>query len=85
MNSLNRILIIQTAFIGDVILATALIETVAKLQPKSQIDVLVRKGNEALLANNPHINNVLVWNKQHQKNKNLFSLIKKCDPPAMMP
>lgn len=72
---LNRILIIQTAFIGDVILATALIESVAKLQPSAQLDVLVRKGNEALLHNNPHVYNLLIWDKQKQKNKNLFTLI----------
>lgn len=75
--NLNRILIIQTAFIGDVILATALIEAVAKLQPNAQLDVLVRKGNQALLANNPHINELLIWNKQEHKNKHLFQIIRK--------
>jgi len=37
---------------------------------------MVRKGNEALLAGHPFLNNVLVWDKQQQKLKNLFRLIR---------
>jgi len=75
---LKKILIIQTAFIGDVILATSLIETLHKhaIQP-CLIDILVRKGNESLLVNHPFVNEVIVWNKKEKKYKNLFSVIKK--------
>lgn len=68
------ILIIQTAFIGDVVLATALVEKLHTYFPEQPIDFLVRKGNESLLSNNPYIRNVLVWNKKAHKYKNLFSL-----------
>ena len=44
----KNILFIQTAFIGDAILASAVIESWAKHLPDSNIDLLVRKGNEAL-------------------------------------
>lgn len=71
-----KILIIQTAFIGDVILATALIEKLAIAQQGSQIDVLVRKGNEVLLANNPHINRVIVFDKKNNKYGNLIKVIR---------
>ncbi|MDX1349211.1 MAG: glycosyltransferase family 9 protein, partial [Putridiphycobacter sp.] len=71
---MKRILIIQTAFIGDVILATALVEKLHDYFPNSEIDFLVRKGNQALLKNNPHINQVLVWEKGKKKFKHLFSL-----------
>ena len=37
---------------------------------------MVRKGNEALLAGHPFLNNVLVWDKKQQKLKNLFRLIR---------
>ncbi|MEI2749648.1 MAG: hypothetical protein V9E88_12920 [Ferruginibacter sp.] len=37
-----------------------------------KIDFLVRKGNESLLKNNPHINEVLIWDKKNNKTKNLF-------------
>jgi heptosyltransferase-2 len=72
----RKILIIQTAFIGDVILATSLIEKIHEHLPKAQIDILVRKGNEALLLNNPYINEVFIWNKQIGKYKHLYQLLK---------
>jgi heptosyltransferase-2 len=67
-------LIIQTAFIGDVILATALVEKLRKHYPDSSIDFLLRKGNEALLIDNPNIREVIVWDKKKGKIKNLFKL-----------
>jgi len=72
----RHILIIQTAFIGDAILATALVESMANYKPGLKIDILVRKGNEGLLTNNPHINRILIWNKTQHKYKNLFTLLK---------
>ena len=64
---LNKILIIQTAFIGDVILATSLVEKLHQFYPEAQIDFLLRKGNEGLLANHPVINNLLIWDKKDKK------------------
>ncbi|MBP6431615.1 MAG: glycosyltransferase family 9 protein [Ferruginibacter sp.] len=72
---MQKILIIQTAFIGDVVLATAMIEKIKIFHPTAMVDVLVRKGNESLLQNNPHINQVLVWNKKENKLKNLFNIL----------
>lgn len=74
---MQRILIIQTAFIGDVVLATALIEKLAASIPDVKIDFLVRKGNEALLANNPHLNEIIIWNKKEKKYANLLAIYKK--------
>jgi heptosyltransferase-2 len=71
------ILIIQTAFIGDVVLATSLIEKLHAYFPDQPIDFLVRKGNEPLLENNPFLRSVIIWDKKKSKNKNLFRLIKK--------
>ncbi len=73
---MKKILIIQTAFIGDVILATALVEKLQAFYPTAAIDFLVRKGNETLLLNNPKLNRVLVWDKKHNKLSNLFKIIK---------
>jgi heptosyltransferase-2 len=73
---MQKILVIQTAFIGDVVLATAVVEKLAQYFPGGQIDFLVRKGNESLLANNPHINHILIWNKKENKIPNLFKVIR---------
>jgi ADP-heptose:LPS heptosyltransferase len=73
---LKRFLIIQTAFIGDVILATPVISELKRIYPDAFIDVLVRKGNEAILANNPHLHAVYTFNKKEGKLSSIFKLIK---------
>ena len=71
----KKILIVQTAFIGDVVLATPLIEKLNSYFPAAQLDFLLRKGNENLLENHPHLNRIFVWDKKKGKLKNLFSII----------
>lgn len=72
---MKRILIIQTAFIGDVILATSLIESTKLAYPNAQIDFLLRAGNESLLTDNPHIHEILIWNKKSAKVRGLIKLL----------
>lgn len=74
MEPLRSILVIQTAFIGDVILATSVVETLHKKFPAAQIDFLLRKGNESLLENHPYLREVIVFDKS-KKFKNLLALI----------
>ncbi len=73
---MKKFLIIQTAFIGDVILATPLIENLIEKFPDSKIDFLLKKGNESLLFNNPGLNQVFVFDKS-KKIKSLTGIIKK--------
>ena len=70
-------LIIQTAFIGDVVLATALIEKLHQYYTNASIDFLLRKGNEGLLKAHPYLREVLIWEKKKDKQKNLFGLLRK--------
>lgn len=71
-----RFLIIQTAFLGDVVLATPVIERLRKFYPEDTIDFLVRKGNESLLKGHPLIDELLVWNKQERKMRNLWGMMR---------
>src|SRR5450432_2506097 len=68
-------LIIQTAFIGDVVLATGIIEKLHAYFPEAQIDFLLRKGNESLLQDHPYLHEVLVWDKKAGKIKDLRRLL----------
>lgn len=70
-----KFLIIQTAFIGDVVLATPLAEKLRRFFPDAAIDFLLRKGNEKLLAGHPHIRQVLIWDKKQGKYKGMIGLI----------
>lgn len=72
---MKRILLIQTAFIGDVILATALIEELHILYPDAKIDILLRKGAEGLFAGHPFIGDVLVLDKSRSKWTQLWKLL----------
>ena len=76
MLALKKFLIIQTAFIGDVVLATGIVEKLHSFFPDAQIDFLLRKGNEGLLKDYPFLHNVRVWDKKNGKNKNLLRIIK---------
>ena len=71
--NLNRILVIQTAFLGDVILASPVWENLHARYPNAQIDVVVKKGNESLLTAHPFLHQVFIFDK-NQKVKNLWNL-----------
>jgi lipopolysaccharide heptosyltransferase II len=71
----KKFLIIQTAFTGDVILATALLESLHASFPDARIDVLVRKGNDHLFTNHPFLTRVLTWDKRREKYKGLSRLL----------
>ncbi len=75
MENLNKILVVQTASIGDVILTTSILEKLHETYPEAQIDVLLKKGNEPLFYKHPFITNVFVWNKKEKKYRNLLDLI----------
>ncbi|HMX95777.1 MAG: glycosyltransferase family 9 protein [Bacteroidetes bacterium] len=72
---MHKILIVQTAYIGDVILATGLIESIHQAFPEAQIDFVLRKGNESLLKNHPFVNKLYIWDKKKNKFSNLIKLI----------
>ena len=54
-------LVIQTSFLGDVILTTPLI---AELAHRGPVDVLVTPTGATALANNPHIRSVIPYDKR---------------------
>ncbi len=71
-----KFLVIQTAFIGDVILATGVLEKLHQSFPASEIDILVKKGNEQLFPGHPFLKKVLTFDKKKKKRKELFRLIR---------
>ena len=72
---MKKILIIQTAFLGDCILASSILETLHKVFKNAKIDLLLRKGNENVYLNHPFLNNLYIWDKKKNKYKNLFKII----------
>lgn len=72
---MQKVLVIQTAFIGDVVLASALLESLHQAFPAAELDILVRKGNESLFKGHPFIHATLVWDKQKAKYKHLWQML----------
>jgi heptosyltransferase-2 len=72
---IKRILVIQTASIGDVVLATPVVEKLKDFYPDAKIDFLVKNGIQSLLTSHPKIKRVLVWDKSTDKYKHLKQLI----------
>ncbi|MDD5225385.1 MAG: glycosyltransferase family 9 protein [bacterium] len=58
-----RILIIRFSSLGDVVLATAAVETIFRNVPGAGIDFAVREEYADLLKGDPRIRNLFVWKK----------------------
>ena len=70
----SKVLIIQTAFLGDVVLATAMVNAIKIQFPESRVDLLVKKGNEGLVTEHPQLSEVLVLDKE-RKWRSIFKMI----------
>ncbi len=69
---MSKILVVHTAFVGDVILTTPLIRAIKSQFPHHLIDVLVIPQTASVLANNPYINKIVCFDKRKNKLKSFF-------------
>jgi heptosyltransferase II len=72
----RSIVIIQTAFLGDVILSTPLIRAVQELFPLADVDVVVIPETAAVLKNSPYIRKVYTFDKRADKTSAFFRMIR---------
>ncbi|MBS1518919.1 MAG: glycosyltransferase family 9 protein [Bacteroidetes bacterium] len=72
-----KILIIQTAFLGDVVLTLPLIQEIKKNIPASEIDFLCIPATSDILKNNPYINELIPYDKKNSGIRGLFDLVSK--------
>ena len=75
MSKINKILLIQTAFIGDVILTTPMIEAIMKKLPAAEIDFLTIPASQNIIKTNPNLRDVIIFDKKG-KDKGLSGLLK---------
>lgn len=68
----EKILILQTAFLGDLILSTSFFHAVRIAYPEAEIHVVCNAGTENVLTSNQDINLVIPFDKKKIK-RNLFS------------
>ena len=60
-----KILIIQTAFLGDVILTLPLVQTIRNHLQQAVIDFLCIPGTADVLKNHPGINQIIIYDKKN--------------------
>ncbi|MEX2190633.1 MAG: lipopolysaccharide heptosyltransferase II, partial [Bacteroidota bacterium] len=63
MRPIKRILVIQTAFIGDVILTLPLVQALQGFFAQSAIDIVVVPRSADVCSNHPSISNVITFDK----------------------
>ena len=69
--SVQRVLVIKSRNIGDVLLTGPLISTLRALYPNAEIDALVKAGTEEMLLDHPHLNRVHTYPRQYEEESNL--------------
>lgn len=74
----KKILVIQTAFIGDAILTLPMIQKLKEKFPDSNIDVVCIPSTKEIFEASPSVNEVIILDKRnkHRSLKGLFSFIK---------
>lgn len=60
----RRVLLLRFDKIGDMVLATGIIEAIVRAQPTVVVDVLASPGNAAVLDGNPHVKGVITIKKK---------------------
>ena len=74
-----RILIIHTAFIGDIVLSTPLIKKLRDTYPKAEITYLTTPVGASILRNNPYLTHIIEYDKrgEHKGIKGFWAMTKK--------
>jgi ADP-heptose:LPS heptosyltransferase len=60
----HRVLYLRYDRIGDMILATGIIEAIVRAHPSVTVDVLASPANAGVLEGNPHVGQVVLFEKQ---------------------
>ena len=74
MNNYNNILIIQTAYAGDVILTLPMVQVLKKSYPEAEISFLCIPSTKNLVENSIFIKEIIVYDKRG-KQKGLFKFL----------
>ncbi len=76
MNEPRRIFLIQTAYIGDVVLSTPLPHALRDVYPTAEIDILLIPETEIVYRYSPYIHKILVFDKRKGLPRKLWSFFR---------
>lgn len=64
MKAPKRIFLIQTAFLGDVILSTNLPRAIKEIYPGAELDLVLIPSTRVIFAHDPHVNRIWIFDKR---------------------
>jgi heptosyltransferase-3 len=74
LQNIRRLAVFKLRHIGDVLMITPALRALRETFPGARITVVVNSGTEAMLAGNPHLDEVLVYERHYGKGRgSLFS------------
>jgi lipopolysaccharide heptosyltransferase II len=65
---IRRILIVRVDLLGDVVLSTPAVRALRRAYPRAKIDMLTQAPFDGIVAGDPDLNRVLVWNPHVWRN-----------------
>ncbi len=71
-----KILVWQTAFLGDLILTTPLIHSLKNIYPNSEVHLLAKPFGKDVFKNNPYLDKLIVFDKKKHSTIKLIKLLK---------
>ena len=63
---IERILVVETRNIGDIIVATPVLRTLREKFPQARIDILVKERWKEVLRGNKQLNNIIPWDNNYK-------------------
>src|SRR3989339_1131742 len=70
----EKILVIQTAFLGDAILTLPMLQKLKEMYSESEVDVISNPETSEIFSSSPAVNNVFILDKKREL-KSIFSVI----------
>jgi heptosyltransferase-3 len=71
LKNVRHIAVLKMRNIGDVLMATPALRALRETFPEARITVFVNSGTEAMLARNPHIDEVVIY-QRHEAGASIF-------------
>lgn len=73
----DRILVIDLAYLGDIVTMNPALDVIARNYPESKISVATRLGSEIGIKYHPAVDRVITWDKTHRR-LGLFRFTRAC-------
>jgi lipopolysaccharide heptosyltransferase II len=76
LNKVHRVLLVITTAVGDTLMCTPAVRSVRKALPNAKISVLVDRRRIALLSENPHVDQIIVYPGKFKRLNRLLKELK---------